>query len=227
MLLTFGDTGCGMDSQVLAKVFDPFFTTKPIGKGTGLGLSTIYGIVKQNNGFINVYSEPGQGTTFRIYFPVVEASELPAGDSAPSEPMAGGSATILLVEDDPLILELGQRILAQLGYEVLAAATPEQAIGIAKEYSGRIDLMITDVVMPQMNGHDLVRRINPILPGLKCLYMSGYTANVIAHHGVLDPGVNFLQKPFTIQEIAAKVSQVLHNAPQRGEENGTLDSQRP
>jgi PAS domain S-box-containing protein len=227
LLLAFSDNGCGMDSQTLTKVFDPFFTTKPVGKGTGLGLSTIYGIVKQNDGFINVYSEPGQGTTFRIYFPVVAAEKIATANKPPLEALRGGSETILLVEDDPVILELGQRILADLGYTVLPAGTPARAIAMAEEYAGRIDLLITDVVMPQMNGRDLARRLDQLLPGLKCLYMSGYTANVIAHHGVLDPDVNFLQKPFTIQELAAKVGELLGQSRAEGAHAGTRDSRAP
>jgi PAS domain S-box-containing protein len=216
MQLAFSDSGCGMDSQTQAKAFDPFFTTKGTGKGTGLGLSTVYGIVKQNEGFINLYSEPGKGTTFRIYLPVFESQEAVLGGEKPCETMPGGTGTVLVVEDDPAILELSQSILEQLGYTVLTAGKPEDAIQTARDYTGAIDLLITDVVMPQMNGRELGRRIEAIIPGLKCLYMSGYTANVIAQHGVLDPGINFLQKPFSLQEIATKVCEVMRQSSGSG-----------
>ncbi|MFH1981850.1 MAG: PAS domain S-box protein [Pseudomonadota bacterium] len=208
--LAVSDSGCGMDSKTVAKIFDPFFTTKALGKGTGLGLATVYGIAKQNDGFINVYSEPGEGTTFRLYLPVVDApKELP--DAGRAFEASGGTGTVLMVEDDAAILELGQAILEQLGYTVLTAGTPEQAIELARVHGGGIDLLITDVVMPQMDGRELVRRIEEMTPGLKCLYISGYTANVIAHHGVLDPGVNFLQKPFSIHDIAVKIREVIES----------------
>jgi CheY-like chemotaxis protein len=199
------DSGSGMDTKTMNQIFDPFFTTKAIGKGTGLGLATVYGIVKQNDGFINVYSEPGKGTTFRIYIPVVKASRDQVPDKLSDKTPPMGTETVLIAEDDADILELGQSILEQLGYTVLAAGTPDDALAMAKAYNGRIDLLITDVVMPQMNGKELARRLSEAVPGLRCIYMSGYTANVIAHHGVLDPGVRFLQKPFSIHEIAAKV----------------------
>ena len=209
IMLAFSDNGCGMDRQTRAKAFDPFFTTKVVGKGTGLGLSTVYGIVKQNDGFINVYSAPGEGTTFRIYLPVVEVQKISPNNEKSLETVTCGSGTILVVEDDPAILELSQSILEQLGYTVLTAGKPEEAIGTVQDYAGTIDLLITDVVMPQMNGRELARRIATIEPGLRCLYMSGYTANVIAQHGVLELGINFLQKPFSLQEIATKVSEVI------------------
>ncbi len=208
VLLAFSDDGCGMDDATMKKAFDPFFTTKAVGRGTGLGLSTVYGIVKQNEGFINVYSEVGKGTTFRIYLPAIDTPET-ATDTKPVEPIPAGTGTILMVEDDGSILELGQTVLEQLGYNVLATGTPEQAIELVRGCNGKIDLLITDVVMPQMNGRELANRLGRFVPGLKTLYMSGYTANVIAHHGVLDPGINFLQKPFSIQEIAVKVREVI------------------
>jgi len=220
VMLAFSDSGCGMDSQTQAKAFDPFFTTKVIGKGTGLGLSTVYGIVKQNNGFINLYSEPGEGTTFRIYLPVVEVQEITPKHEKSLEAMTGGTGTVLVVEDDPAILELSRAILEQLGYTVLTAGKPEEAIETVQNCADTIDLLITDVVMPQMNGRELARRIESIIPGLRCLYMSGYTANVIAQHGVLDPGINFLQKPFSLQEIAAKVNEVIRQSPAPGTKAG-------
>ena len=212
ILLAVSDNGCGMDAAILGHLFEPFFTTKEVGKGTGLGLATVYGIVKQNKGFISVYSEPGQGTTLRIYLPphATKAARLARAEvEAPTE---HGLETILLVEDEPMILELSMVMLKTLGYTVLSAATPGEAIRLAQEHSGRIDLLLTDVVMPEMNGRDLARNLLSLYPDLKRLFMSGYTANVIAHHGVLDAGVHFLQKPFSIGELAAKIREALQPA---------------
>ena len=191
MLLAVSDDGCGMDKETLAHIFEPFFTTKGVGKGTGLGLATVYGIVKQNNGFINVYSEPGQGTTFTIYLPRHAGKAEQARTEGAAEPAARGHETILLVEDEPAILKLTTRMLEQLGYTVLAASTPGEAIRLAREHAGEIHLLMTDVVMPEMNGRDLARNLLSLYPHLKCLFMSGYTADVIAHHGVLDEGRAF------------------------------------
>jgi PAS domain S-box-containing protein len=207
--LAVSDSGSGMDEKTLAQIFDPFFSTKTVDKGTGLGLATVYGIVKQNDGFINVYSEPGQGTTFRIYLPVIESKEVEASRKATQEVMPKGTETVLIVEDDAAILDLGKSILEQLGYTVLTAGTPDAAIAVAQSHKGRIDLLLTDVVMPQMNGRQLAQRLGEAVPDLKCLFMSGYTANVIAHRGILDEGVNFLQKPFLMAALAAKVREVL------------------
>ena len=209
VLLTVSDTGAGMSKEVRENIFEPFFTTKELGKGTGLGLSTVYGIVKQNDGFIYVASEPGKGTTFKIYLPRFEAETA----QVPSEKAAGkpptGTETILLVEDDEAILNLSKMILEKLGYTVLAAQTPVHAIHLVEEHPGDIHLLITDVVMPEMNGRELAEQLGAIRPNLKCLYMSGYTADVIAHRGILDEGVNFIQKPFGSDDLAARVRQVL------------------
>jgi PAS domain S-box-containing protein len=209
VLLAVSDNGCGIDKETLDKLFEPFFTTKGMGKGTGLGLSTVYGIVKQNNGFINVYSEPRLGTTFKIYLPrhAAKADQMPK--ERPSAPAARGHETILLAEDDPALLKLTRTILERLGYQVLAASNPGEAVRVAKEYTGEIHLLITDVVMPEMNGRDLTKNLIALYPGLKHLFMSGYTGSVIAHHGVLDEGENFIQKPFSMQALAAKVREVL------------------
>ncbi|PKN76830.1 MAG: hybrid sensor histidine kinase/response regulator, partial [Deltaproteobacteria bacterium HGW-Deltaproteobacteria-10] len=174
-----------------------------------LGLATVYGIVKQNNGFINVYSELGQGTTFRIYLPrhMGKAEQLRSaelGDTA-----ASGNETILLTEDEPAILEMTTLMLQHLGYTVLQAGTPGEAIRLAGEHSGRIHLLMTDVVMPEMNGRDLARNILSLYPDIKRLFMSGYTANTIAHHGVLDDGVHFIQKPFSLNDLATKLREAL------------------
>jgi PAS domain S-box-containing protein len=209
VLLAVSDDGCGMDNPTLERLFEPFFTTKDLGQGTGLGLATVYGIVKQNNGFINVYSEPEKGTTFRIYLPRHTGE---AGENQPKESVeiqAGRGETVLIVEDEASILKLGKRILLELGYTVLAAATPGQAMETAKTHEGDIHLIITDVVMPEMNGRDLSRQIQNFYPDIKILFMSGYTADVIAHQGVLDGGVNFIQKPFSNKDMAAKIREVL------------------
>jgi PAS domain S-box-containing protein len=209
VLLIVSDNGCGMDKETQLHIFEPFFTTKEMGKGTGLGLATVYGIVKQNNGFIYAYSEPEQGTTFTINLPrhVGKAAQMQKEDSA--EPAAHGHETILLVEDDPDILHMTTMMLDKQGYTVLAANTPGEAIRMAEVHNGHIHLVMTDVVMPDMNGRDLVRNLLSRYPNLRSLYMSGYTADIIAHHGVLDPGVNFIQKPFSIKNLAVKVRDVL------------------
>jgi PAS domain S-box-containing protein len=208
--LTVSDDGCGMDPEVQAHLFEPFFTTKGVDRGTGLGLATVYGIVKQNNGFINVYSEPGLGTTVRIYLPrdaSGQTAQSPACEAA--NRIAGGGETVLLVEDEPTILELGEMMLKKFGYRVLSAGSARDAIALAEAHQERIDLLVTDVVMPEMNGRELAQRLQGMRPGIKCLFMSGYTADVIAHHGVLAPGVHFIQKPFSVQSLAAKVREAI------------------
>lgn len=206
--LSVSDDGCGMDEKIRKNIFEPFFTTKCIGEGTGLGLATVYGVVKQNEGFINVYSEPGHGTTFHIYFPCG-----PAPTDRACEPMETttprGDETILLVEDEPAILRMTVMMLERQGYTVLAASTPGQALELSEQLSGQIDLLITDVIMPEMNGRDLARNLMIASPRLKSLFMSGYTSDVIAHHGMLDPGIHFISKPFSAKDLAAKVREVL------------------
>ena len=210
VVLVVSDDGHGMDKATLNQLFEPFFTTKAVGKGTGLGLSTVYGIVKQNEGFVSVYSEPGEGTSFKIYLPRhqnAESAQILSDHAAVRE--ARGSETILLVEDEPAILKMTQRILEGLGYTVLAANTPGDAERLARGHGGEIQLLIIDVIMPGMNGRDLAERLKSLYPGIKSLFMSGYTADVIAHHGVLDEGVKFIQKPFARQVLARKVRDVL------------------
>ncbi|MFZ5797591.1 MAG: PAS domain S-box protein [Desulfobulbus sp.] len=209
VLLAVSDDGCGMDRDVLEHLFEPFFTTKGIGRGTGLGLATAYGIVKQNNGFINVYSEAGKGTAFKIYLPRHAGKGGPEHiPGLPAMPTGSGE-TVLLVEDDLSLLTLTRRTLEGLGYTVLSAATPAEALVLAREQASPIQLLLTDVVMPEMNGRELACRLQGRYPDLRVLYMSGYTANVIAHHGVLDSGVQFIQKPFAKKELAAKVRKAL------------------
>ncbi|MCK4505189.1 MAG: PAS domain S-box protein, partial [Candidatus Aegiribacteria sp.] len=209
VLLTVSDTGRGMDRETLGSLFEPFFTTKETGKGTGLGLATVYGIVKQNNGFIGVYSEPDQGTTFKIYLPRHASKATQIQKTGSAESVKQGYETILLVEDEPTILQLTTMMLERQGYTVMAASTPGEAIRLAEEHPAYIHLLMTDVVMPEMNGRDLARNLLSIYPNLRRLFMSGYTANVIAHHGVLDEGVHFIQKPFGMQDMIAKVRETL------------------
>ena len=207
--IAVSDTGMGIDKNMLNLIFEPFFTTKEIGKGTGLGLATVYGIVKQNDGFIYVYSEPGQGTTFRIYLPRTEGNMAETDTSAAKQRITDGTETILLVEDDESILDIGKVVLERFGYRVLAAHNPNSALTLVNNYPGRIHLLITDVIMPEMNGQELGRRLHGSHPELKVIFISGYTANVIAHHGVLNKGINFLQKPFSVLTLVEKVREVL------------------
>jgi nitrogen-specific signal transduction histidine kinase/CheY-like chemotaxis protein len=211
VMLAVSDDGSGMGKDVIDHLFEPFFTTKEVGKGTGLGLATVYGIVKQNEGFINVYSEPSVGTIFKVYLPrfVGEAIE-PTSESTATTPKGSGE-TLLLVEDEAAILNVGKAMLEELGYTVLTASSPGEALRQFKAHLAEIQLLITDVVMPKMTGRELAKLISEIKPGLKCLFTSGYTANVIAHHGVLDEGVNFLQKPYSINALASKVSEALED----------------
>jgi CheY-like chemotaxis protein len=208
-MLAVSDNGSGMDKDILEHLFEPFFTTKELGKGTGLGLATVYGIVKQNDGFIHVYSEPGDGTTFRIYLPRFgsEAAEIPK--EGVKEKVPGGTETVLLVEDDEAILRTARSMLERLGYRVVSANSITRAIDLAETHAGQIHLLITDVVMPEMNGLDLARRLAHIRPRMKTLFMSGYSANVIAHRGVLNEGMRFIQKPFSIKDLAVSIRDAL------------------
>ncbi|MEE4240993.1 MAG: PAS domain S-box protein [Desulfopila sp.] len=216
VMLAISDDGSGMDKEVLENIFDPFFTTKEAGKGTGLGLAMVYGIVKQNNGFINIYSEPGQGTTFKIYLESHQGESEIVQQEVVDDVPPGRGETILVVEDEASILKLAKAMLGRLGYDVLTAATPNEAIELVGKYQQRIALVVTDVVMPEMNGRELAGRLQTRSPALKFLFMSGYTADVIAHHGVLDEGVRFIHKPFSLKDIAIKVRQAIEG------DNGTL-----
>ena len=209
VLLAVSDDGCGMDRDTVDKIFEPFFTTKDVGQGTGLGLATVYGIVKQNNGFINVYSEPGKGSTFKIYLARHTESAVISSSKGPEGSPVGNGEMILVVEDEISILKYAQKVLEELGYAVLIAKNPNQALQMAQENSTKIDLLITDVIMPEMNGRELASRMHKTFPGLKTLFMSGYTANVIAHQGVLDKDVNFIQKPFSKESMAVKIREAL------------------
>jgi two-component system cell cycle sensor histidine kinase/response regulator CckA len=203
------DNGSGMSREVVGQLFEPFFTTKHVGFGTGLGLATVLGMVKQNGGVISVESARGQGSTFAICLPrwTGDGAAIPAAAAAP--PPKGQGEAVLLVEDQAMILRLGKAMLERLGYAVLAAATPAEAIRLAEIHPGGIDLVLTDVVMPERNGRDLVERLRAVRPGLRSLFMSGYTSDIIANQRVLDEGVQFIQKPFSMQELAKKVSEAL------------------
>lgn len=210
VMLAVSDTGCGMSEEVKAHLFEPFYTTKPKGKGTGLGLATIYGIVKQSDGTIEVYSEPGKGTTFKIYLPATEEppEQLEVKRPAPST-MPKGEETILLVEDEGMVRELATRVLSHLNYTVLAASNGAEALEMAQKHEGPIDLLITDVVMPGLNGRQVSERLLQIRPKTKVLFTSGYTENAIAHHGILERDINFIGKPYSSRDLAQKIRQLL------------------
>lgn len=208
-ILRVSDDGCGMDQDTMANLFEPFFTTKDVGKGTGLGLATVYGIVHQNNGFIQVESKAQQGSTFTIYLPRQHAEPEPSAGT-PGRESGRTPDTILLVEDEPMNLTMVKLILERQGFHVIAALTPNEAIKRAQEHPGDIRLLLTDVVMPEMNGRDLAAHLLSRHPGIKILYMSGYTSDIIARHGVLEEGLHFIQKPFTSSALIARVKEMLN-----------------
>ncbi|MBI5838139.1 MAG: PAS domain S-box protein [Candidatus Eisenbacteria bacterium] len=208
-VLTVSDDGCGMDADTLDHIFEPFYTTKGVGEGTGLGLATVYGVVNQNGGFIQASSEPGKGTRFEIFLPRHAGD---AEETVPAQVTSAGQGigrTVLLVEDEPAILAMSRAMLERLGYTVLAAGTGEDAIRQAASHAGDIHLLLTDVIMPGMNGRDLAARITGLQPGLACLFMSGYPADVIVHGSELDAGLHFIQKPFSLRELAEKCREAL------------------
>jgi len=208
VLIAVSDTGVGMDRATRARVFEPFFTTKAPGKGTGLGLSTVFGIVQQSGGGIWVYSEPGQGTTFKVYLPRVDA-ELESARPSTVPAALRGNETVLLVEDEDQVRAVARRILERNGYQVLAPAGAEEALRLADEYPSTIHLLVTDVVMPRLSGAELSARLLRKRPQLLVLYVSGYTDGGIGAHGMLEDGAAFLQKPFTTESLARKVRSVL------------------
>jgi len=212
VMLAVSDTGTGMNPETAAHIFEPFFTTKGGTKGTGLGLATVYGIVKQSGGYIWVYSEPGKGSTFKVYFPRVD--ERAEADTRADKKTSAkrGTETVLLVEDDDAVRELAETILSSQGYRVISANSPKRAEEIAAERGKEIDLVLTDVIMPSLSGRELVRRLIALNSKLRVLYMSGYTDNVIAQGGVLEEGLAFLQKPFTPRALTQKVREVLDAA---------------
>jgi PAS domain S-box-containing protein len=209
VMLAVSDTGVGLDQESQDRIFEPFFTTKELGKGTGLGLSTVYGIIKQSGGHIWVYSEPGEGTTFKIYLPRLEAPGELAEVSQVPDRCEWGSETILLVEDEELVRRVTSRILARHGYTVLESASGHDALAVSREHAGPIHLMLTDAVMPGMSGQELAEKLTSQRPEMKVLFMSGYTENAIVHHGVLDPEIAFIQKPFKYDTLARKVREML------------------
>lgn len=209
VMLSVSDNGCGIDKETQINIFEPFFTTKEIGKGTGLGLATVYGIVKQNEGFISLSSQPGQGSSFMVYLPRHEPVHEEIHQVDTYETSQIGNETVLLVEDDTKILRMARSMLYHLGYNTYTASTPSEAVGLAYDNADDIQLLITDVVMPDMNGRELSEKIQAISPSIKVLYMSGYTSNVIAHRGVLDEGIHFIQKPFTMNDLSRKIRKAL------------------
>jgi len=218
VVLAVSDTGHGMTKEVAARVFEPFFTTKPDGKGTGLGLAMVFGFVKQSGGHVGIYSEPGHGTTVRIYLPRAAAAPAIERPDLPAD-LPHGSATILLVEDEPAVREIAVEILRGLGYHVLDAADGEEALRVFGAHAAAVDLLLTDVVLPgALRGRDLAERITAVRPEVRVLFMSGYTENSIVHHGRLDPGVQLINKPFKRDQLARKVAEVLHG---QGTEAGT------
>jgi two-component system cell cycle sensor histidine kinase/response regulator CckA len=213
VMLAVSDTGEGMDAETQARIFEPFYTTKEVGKGTGLGLSMVYGIVKQSGGYIWVYSEPNRGTTFKVYLPRVDQAADTGAAVHTARTVQRGTETILLVEDEAQIRQLSTSVLTHCGYNVLVAGSPEQALEICRTDGKQIRLVVTDVVLPRMNGKQLAERILKMWPDVKVLYVSGYTNNAIVHYGVLDPGLSFLPKPYTLSALAAKVREVLDAPP--------------
>ncbi len=209
VVLSVSDTGCGMDKETQAHIFEPFFTTKDVGKGTGLGLSTVYGIVKQSGGYVWVYSEPGRGARFKIYWPRTAQSEKPSQSAHPVSGLPGGSETILLVEDDDAMRELTRQCMAAVGYNILTAHNGETAIQVSSQHDGAIHLLLTDVVMPVISGRQLATSLAALRPELRVLYMSGYTADLIADHGVLESNMELLEKPFTQELLLTHIRRVL------------------
>ncbi|OGV74990.1 MAG: hypothetical protein A3K19_12095 [Lentisphaerae bacterium RIFOXYB12_FULL_65_16] len=223
VFLSVSDDGCGMDRETMAQIFEPFFTTKGLGKGTGLGLATVYGIVKQNSGFIYVYSEPGQGTTFRIHLPQVAAGAVAATATSKAAVPRGRGETILLVEDEKSLRVTCGLFLEALDYKVLLAETPGEALKMVDRHPGDIHLLLTDVVMPGMDGRQLSKRISAVKPGVKVLFMSGYTADVIAQRGVLEQNTAFIGKPFKRDDLARKVRDVLEAHEPASQEAATTE----
>jgi CheY-like chemotaxis protein len=207
-VLEVSDTGCGMSADIRARIFEPFFTTKEAGRGTGLGLSTVYGIVQQSGGAIDAQSEPGRGSTFRIFLPVVDATPTMSGISAAAEPLAG-SETILFAEDDDSVRSLACRVLRKHGYTVLAASGGGEALLLCERHAGRIDLLLTDVVMPQMSGRELAERLASLRPDMRVLYTSGYTDDAILRYGMLDNTNALLEKPYSPETLLRRVRAVL------------------
>ncbi len=203
------DTGCGMNRETQARIFDPFFTTKELGKGTGMGLATVYGIVKQSGGYIWVYSELDRGTVFKVYLPLINESAQPTLQKEPDAPNFRGSETILLAEDSDSLREMAKEYLHSLGYTVIESASGKDALQRAKEFGGRMHLLLTDIVMPEMCGPELAAELASLCPGIKIIFTSGYTDDAIARQGILDPLVAFIQKPYRPKALGRKIREVL------------------
>ncbi len=226
--LTISDDGQGMDNETLANIFEPFYTSKDMDKGQGLGMSTVYGVIEQNNGFINVASEPDVGTCVTIYLPRhTNAAPLSLINAEKTPETENDTATIVLVEDEPENLEMYRTMLQGMGYTVLAAGSPQECLQLAKSYTGRIDLLVTDVVMPEMNGRELADAFITLNPTTKCLFMSGYSAEVISRNGVIANGINFIEKPFSMQNFAKKIKDVLNDPDNQYVTTNTVLSSRP
>ena len=222
VMLAVSDTGHGMTPEVAARVFEPFYTTKPEGKGTGLGLAMVFGFVKQSCGHVKIYSEPGEGTTVRIYLPRAAGVAAPGQRSVSPVEVPRGSAMVLVVEDEPAVREIAVAILGDLGYRVIEAADAEEGLRVFGQHTSQVDLLLTDVVLPgKLRGRELAERVLAIRPTVKVLYMSGYTENSIVHHGRLDEGVHLISKPFKREQLARKVAEVLDVARDVGETDET------
>jgi CheY-like chemotaxis protein len=208
-LLAVSDTGCGMDSETQSRIFEPFFTTKNPGKGTGLGLSMVYGIVKQSGGSIWAYSEPNQGSTFKIYLPALQDEQEPDENEGLPEQLAQGSETVLVVEDESAVRSFTSMVLKRSGYQVIEASDGEEALSLSRGHGGEIQLLVTDMVMPGMGGRQVAEALEPLRPAMRVLYVSGYTEHAIAKRGSLGSDLPFLQKPFTMEALLRKVRQVL------------------
>jgi len=224
--LSVTDSGIGMEREVQARIFEPFFTTKPVGQGTGLGLSTVYGIVKQSDGFVWVYSEPGLGSTFKIYLPRVGAGRAVPSNVDRTTPARGGSETILIVEDEGMVRSLASRGLREHGYTVIEARHGADALQQLEQRGSAVDLVISDVVMPEMGGRELGRRLAQLQPAMPVLFMSGYTGEDMIQRGLLDPGVPFQQKPFAPESLARKVREMLDARPSTAPRDGARPSAR-
>lgn len=209
VVLSIKDDGCGMSDAVKASLFEPFFTTKEKGKGTGLGLATVYGAVKQNKGFVDVVSEEGTGTTMRIFLPRCLDDTMKKDNSPEQEPVTYDNVTVLLVEDEPMILEIAETLLKRMGFSVITADNPKDALNLAHANSGLVDILMTDIIMPEMNGRDLAKNIHFFYPHIKVLFMSGYTADIIDHYGLSQENVHFIEKPFSMNSLSAILQEVL------------------
>ena len=216
IVLSVTDDGRGIEKEHLDRVFEPFFTTKKLGEGTGLGLATVYGIIKQNDGFIYVNSVPGKGSTFTIYLPRFGGEEMKEDVASTKKKKCGRGESVLIVEDEEAVLTMSKMMLQNLGYKVLTAHTPHEALRVAEANIGKIDLLMSDVVMPEMNGRDLSRRLLLSHPNLKCLFISGYAAEILGDHGILENTVHFLNKPFSLIDLSDKVREALDNDDDNG-----------